>query len=146
MYSWANWFFLIGFVCPIIQYIIARRWPKSMARYIFFPAFFGVTGMIPPATMFQLLCYISCGLFFNSFIRGRYFGWWERYTYTISGALDVGNALCLILYALCLGLTGASLPSWWGNSGFADTLDANGMATTYTVGVNGTISDIKSWS
>ncbi|CAN8104579.1 unnamed protein product [Discula destructiva] len=147
MYSWANWFFLIGFAMPIIQFFIARRYPKSIARYIFMPAIFGVSGMIPPATMFQLFCYISMGLLFNVFIKGRWPGWWQRYTYSLAGALDVGNALCLILYALCIGLSGAAFPAWWGNTAYAESLDAMEGAVIRAITGNGTISDaITSWS
>lgn len=147
MYSWANWFFLIGAVCPIVQYFIARRFPRSIARYIFMPAIFGVSSMIPPATMFQLFCYISMGLFFNVFIKNRWPGWWTRYTYSVAGALDIGNALCLILFALGLGLTASSFPAWWGNTAYTESLDAINGAVLRTLVGNGTISDaIKNWS
>lgn len=147
-YSWTNWFFLIGFICPIIQYYIARRYPRSFVRYVFLPAFFGVSGMIPPATMFQLFCFCSMGLFFNWFLKSKYPGWWARYTYSLAGALDIGNALCLILFALGIGLSGAVFPAWWGNSGYSDNLDSNEMAVLRTITTaNGTIDDsITSWS
>lgn len=149
MYAWANWFFLIGFALPIIQFFIARRYPKSIARYVFMPAIFGVSGMIPPATMFQLFCYISMGLLFNVFIKGRWPGWWQRYTYSLAGALDVGNALCLILFALGIGLSGAAFPTWWGNTAYGESLDATEGAVIRTVVGDGTISDsiaLGSWS
>ncbi|KAL2276762.1 hypothetical protein FJTKL_00427 [Diaporthe vaccinii] len=133
MYSWANWFFLIGFACPIIQYYIARKYPRSILRYVFFPALFGVSGMIPPATIFNLLCYLTIGIIFNVIIKRKFPGWWERYTYSLAGALDVGNALCLILYALALGLSGSSFPEWWGTTGFAETLEAQAMAVSKTL-------------
>lgn len=145
--AWANWFFLIGFACPIIQYYFARKYPRSILRYIFFPALFGVSGMIPPATIFNLLCYLTIGIIFNVVLKRYYPGWWERYTYSLAGALDVGNALCLILYALALGLSGSSFPEWWGTVGFAETLEAQAMAVTKTLGEGEVLAPwITSWN
>lgn len=145
--AWANWFFLIGFACPIIQYYIARKYPRSILRYVFFPALFGVSGMIPPATIFNLLCYLTIGIIFNVIIKRKFPGWWERYTYSLAGALDVGNALCLILYALALGLSGSSFPEWWGTTGFAETLEAQAMAVTKTLKDGEVLAPwIKSWN
>lgn len=145
--AWANWFFLIGFACPIIQYYIARKYPRSILRYVFFPALFGVSGMIPPATIFNLLCYLTIGIIFNVIIKRRFPGWWERYTYSLAGALDVGNALCLILYALALGLSGSSFPEWWGTTGFAETLEAQAMAVSKTLKDGEVLAPwIKSWN
>jgi len=122
-FAWVNWFWLIGFVCPLITWLIARRYPKSIARYVFWPAIFGVCGMIPPATTFQLFCWLTIGLFFAVYIKKRFFGWWARYTFVLSGAMDIGTALCLTLFALGIGLSASSFPAWWGTVGYAETLD-----------------------
>jgi hypothetical protein len=103
--------------------------------------------MIPPATIFNLLCYLSVGIIFNVFIRKYYQGWWERYTYSLAGALDVGNALCLILYALALGLSGSKFPSWWGTDGFTSSLDQQAMAVSKTLGDGEVLAPwITSWN
>jgi hypothetical protein len=44
-YSWVNYFWLIGAVLPVIQYFLARKYPRSFLRYVFFPAIFGAAGM-----------------------------------------------------------------------------------------------------
>ncbi|KAK6071511.1 OPT family small oligopeptide transporter [Seiridium cupressi] len=126
IYSWANWFWLIGFALPCIQFFIARRYPKSIARYIFFPAVFGVSGMIPPATIFQLLCWLTIGIGFNVIIKRRAFGWWKRYAYVFSGAMDIGTACCLVLFAVGIGISESTFPEWWGTTGYAETLDQLG--------------------
>ena len=43
-------FFLIGFLCPLIQYLISFKYPHGILRYINFPVIFSGTGLIPPAT------------------------------------------------------------------------------------------------
>jgi hypothetical protein len=126
-FAWTNWFWLIGAILPCIQYFFARKYPKSIARYIFFPAIFGISGMIPPATLFQLLCWLTIGLSFNVLVKHRYFGWWSRYTYVLSGALDIGTAVCLTLYAVGIGISESSFPDWWGTVGYATSLDQNGL-------------------
>ncbi|KAH8895289.1 Tetrapeptide transporter, OPT1/isp4 [Thozetella sp. PMI_491] len=133
IFSWINWFWLIGAVLPVIQYFVAKRYPRSIARYIFFPALFGVGGMIPPATVWYLTNWLLVGWFFNVFVMKRWPGWWSRYTYVLSGALDVGNAICLVLFALGLGLSGSVFPDWWGTLAPYETLDFLKQARTKTL-------------
>lgn len=123
LFSWINYFWLIGFAMPVIQYIVARRYPRSWVRYIVWPVVFGAAGQIPPATLYYLWTYAIVGIIFNVVIRRYFFGWWSRYNYVLSGALDIGTALCVVVVGLGLGLGGKSFPDWWGNTVFADTLD-----------------------
>ncbi|KAH8881835.1 Tetrapeptide transporter, OPT1/isp4 [Thozetella sp. PMI_491] len=130
LFSWINWFWLVGAGCTVIHWLIARRYPRSIARYIYFPAIFSIGGMIPPATLWNLSNWLLVGAFFNIWVMRRYKGWWSRYTYVMAGALDVGNALCLVLFALGLGLSGSSFPEWWGVTVADNTIDATRQART----------------
>ncbi|KJZ69609.1 hypothetical protein HIM_10997 [Hirsutella minnesotensis 3608] len=130
IYAWTNWFWLIGAAVPVIQYFAARRWPRSWVRYVVSPALFGAAGMMPPATLFYLFQWVIIGLIFNFFIRRRFFGWWARYNYPLSGALDIGTALCTVISGLALGLSGVEFPQWWGTTIVDSTLDAHGTAVT----------------
>ncbi|POR31920.1 Sexual differentiation process protein isp4 [Tolypocladium paradoxum] len=130
IYAWTNWFWFIGVALPVIQYLLARRYPRSFLRYIVFPAVFGAAGLIPPATLYYLLQWVIVGFIFNWWIRRRYFGWWTEYNYVLSGALDIGSRLCVVVVGLALGLGNANFPSWWGNTAPFNTLDANGTAVT----------------
>ena len=133
LYSWCNYFWLIGFLCPVIQYVLARRYPRSALRYVVFPAFFGAAGMIPPATTWNLAQWCIVGLIFNWIIRRMYPGWWSRYTYVLSGALDIGTALCVVIVGLGLGLGNIEISeklNWWGNTVINNNLDANGAAVS----------------
>ncbi|KAH8659933.1 Tetrapeptide transporter, OPT1/isp4 [Xylariales sp. PMI_506] len=129
-FAWTNWFWLLGAGLPCIQYFLARKYPKSIARYVFWPAIFGVSGMIPPATTFQLFSWLLIGLFFNVFIKRKYYGWWKRYIYVLSGSLDIGTAFALTLFAIALGISLSSIAPWWGNTAYASTLDMQEMAVT----------------
>ncbi|KAG6004645.1 hypothetical protein E4U21_000869 [Claviceps maximensis] len=130
LYAWTNWFWFIGFICPVVQYLVARRYPKSPARYVVTPALFGAAGMIPPATLYFLLQWVIVGLVFNLVVRRMYFGWWTQYTYALSGALDIGTALCTVVTGLALGLTTTDFPDWWGTLVWQNTLDYNNAAVT----------------
>ena len=130
IYSWINWFWLIGAALPVIQYYIARRYPRSFARYIVWPAVFGASGLVPPATLYFLLPWVIVGLIFNWFVRSRYFGWWNQYNYVLSGALDIGSRICVVIIALALGLGNVADLDWWGNTVPFDNLDFKGKAVT----------------
>ncbi|KAG6008048.1 hypothetical protein E4U21_005061 [Claviceps maximensis] len=129
-YAWTNWFWLIGAACPVIQYLVARRYPRSFARYIVWPAIFSAAGFIPPATLYYMLPWVIVGIIFNGWIRRRYFGWWTQYNYVLSGGLDIGARMCTVLVALGLGLGNAKFPNWWGNTVMMNTLDFTGDAVT----------------
>ncbi|KKF96328.1 Sexual differentiation process protein isp4 [Ceratocystis platani] len=145
IYGWTNWMWLVGGVLPVAQYFLARRYPRSPIRYVFWPAIFGAAGMIPPATTWYLAQWCIVGLIFNSFIRNRWNGWWTRYNYVLSGALDIGTAICIVIVALGLGLGNANFPEWWGNTVFNNNLDANEAAVTKTLPDDGSFIGPSSW-
>ncbi|KAM3547522.1 hypothetical protein MY1884_009532 [Beauveria asiatica] len=130
LFSWLNWFWLIGAALPVIQYLITRRYPNSIFRYMLTPVIFGAAGQIPPATLYYLWQFVTVGLVLNWYIRRRYFGWWQQYNYTLSGALDIGNVLASVVIALALGLGNVSFPDWWGNTVPYANLDGWHNATT----------------
>ena len=80
LYWWTNLFWLIGGIAPIIQYFLARRYPRSFLRFVFFPALFGAAGLIPPATVWYLAQWVIVGLIFNWWIKKRFFGWWCKFS------------------------------------------------------------------
>ncbi|KAH7146222.1 OPT family small oligopeptide transporter [Dactylonectria macrodidyma] len=144
VYSWVNYFWLIGAVLPVVQYYLARKYPRSFLRYVFFPAIFGGAGMIPPATTWWLGQWVIVGLIFNWWIKRRFFGWWIRYNYVLSGALDIGTALCIVISTFALGLSNTNFPTWWGNTVFDNNLDAAG-AVTKVLPTDGSFFGPTSW-
>lgn len=71
VYSALTWFFLIGAILPIFTWLAARRWPKSAARYLMIPVMFGGLGYIPPAGIYNYLCWGSIGFAFQYYIRRK---------------------------------------------------------------------------
>ncbi|KAG5974456.1 hypothetical protein E4U55_008208 [Claviceps digitariae] len=129
-YSWTNWFWFIGVALPLMQYLIARRFPRSFARYIVWPAIFSAPALVPPATLYYMLPWVVVGVIFNGWIRRKYLGWWNQYNYVLSGALDIGARLCVVIVAIGLGVGNANFPDWWGNTVMMETLDFTKKAVT----------------
>ncbi|KAI3320748.1 OPT family small oligopeptide transporter [Xylariaceae sp. AK1471] len=128
IYSSLQWFWLAGAIAPVITWFLARRYPRSIARYINMPLVFGGSGWIPPATAYTYLCWGSIGFLFNYCIKRRFNGWWLQYNYTTSAALDCGLIISTIFIFFTLYLTSANAPQWYGNYDVYETLDQRGLA------------------
>lgn len=80
-------------VVTVIVWLLYRRYPQSLLRYINVPIFFNAAGNIPPAntststpfrhcpahTLAQYSLWFIFGFLFNYLIRQRAIGWWKRY-------------------------------------------------------------------
>ncbi|ROW13878.1 hypothetical protein VPNG_03634 [Cytospora leucostoma] len=123
LYSSLQWFWLLGAVTPILAWFLARKYPMSMWRYVHIPLLFGGSGYLPPATVYIYLCWGLVGIVFNWYIKRRMNGWWLRYNYITSAALDTGLIVSTIIVFFGLYLTEASAPNWFGNVGALSTKD-----------------------
>ncbi|KAL6301879.1 OPT oligopeptide transporter [Sparassis latifolia] len=142
-------FFLVGAVCPLISYILSRKWPNSFFKYVNFPVIFNGTAYIPPASALNYAPWAIVGFIFNYVIRRRHFSWWTKYNYILSAAMDSGLAVSVIIIFFCLqypadGTIGLNtIQKWWGNTVFLNTAD--GKALPYlTVSGNATFGP-KTW-
>ncbi|PHH51122.1 Sexual differentiation process protein isp4 [Ceratocystis fimbriata CBS 114723] len=123
MYSGLQWFWLVGALTPIVTWLLARRWPHSLWRYVSAPLIFGGSGWLPPASVYIYLCWGIVGTVFNFYIKRRYTGWWLQYNYIVSAALDCGLVVATLVIFFTLYLTSAAHPQWWGNLGAMETRD-----------------------
>ncbi|KAK7682527.1 hypothetical protein QCA50_014327 [Cerrena zonata] len=135
IYTGLLYFFPLGVIAPTITYLILRKWPNSMVKYINFPIFFlGAAAWVPPASGVNFIPWTIVGYVFNHVIRRRYFGWWTKYNYVLSAALDAGVAVSGVLIYFCFqypshGTIGKStIGQWWGNTVHLNTADARGAA------------------
>jgi len=139
------WFFLVGALSPIPFYFLARRYPLSFWRYINMPVFFAGVGAIPPASGINYSSWVFVGFLFNYFIRRRHFRWWMRYNYILSAALDAGVTLALLVIFFTVQLPkGGVEVTWWGNTVWMNTADANGTPL-YSLAPGETFGP-KTWS
>ncbi|KAK8851665.1 small oligopeptide transporter [Apiospora arundinis] len=133
MYANLQWFWLLGAITPVITWFFARRYPKSLWRYVSMPLVFGGSGMIPPATDYNYISWGIVGLTFNYWIRKKWNGWWMYYNYVTSAALDCGLIVATLIIFLTLQLTNAKPPQWFGNLDVMTNLDQTGKAISMTV-------------
>lgn len=145
VYSILIWFFLIGAFAPVLPWLITRKYPNSIFKYLNFPVIFSGMGLIPPASAVNFVPWTIVGFVFQYLIRRRHFAWWTKYNYVLSAALDSGVAIGLVVIFFCLqfpanGNVGSNtINKWWGTSsvlnliylewGLIDRLQGN---TVYT--------------
>ncbi|KAJ0024356.1 hypothetical protein Pint_08533 [Pistacia integerrima] len=113
-YGALNWFFLGGFLGPIVVWLLHRAFPKQhWIPLINLPVLLGATAYMPPATALNYNSWIVVGTIFNFFIFRYRKRWWQRYNYILSAALDAGTAFMTVLLYISLGLEDINL-HWWG--------------------------------
>ncbi|KAL8413706.1 hypothetical protein RB594_005091 [Gaeumannomyces avenae] len=145
LYASLQWFWLLGAVAPFATWLLARRFPRSLWRYVSMPVFFGGSGFIPPATVYVYLCWALVGTIFNYFIKRRFPGWWARYNYVTSAALDCGLAVAAVVIFFALHMTQADVMVWFGNAEALGTLDMTSRAIKSSL-PRGGIFGPESWS
>lgn len=143
LYYGLLFFFIVGAACPIINWLILRKWPKSPVRWLNWPVFFSGTGYIPPATPYNYGAYSIVGLIFGWWVKTRFFHWWTKYNYTLSAGLDIGLAWSTLIIFLTLNLTKTDMALWWGVN-VINTPDLFGTAIRQTLAPGETFGP-KSW-
>ena len=79
LYYGLIFFFLVGILAPLFQWILHKRFRISFFKYINFPLAFGSTVDIPPATPLNIIPGVFICFIFNYIIRRRHFDWWAKY-------------------------------------------------------------------
>lgn len=131
LYWGTLFFFVIGAVLPILNWLVLKKWPNSPIRWLNWPVFFSGTGYIPPATPYNYGAYCLVGLLFGYYIKRKFFHWWTKYNYSLSAGLDIGLAWSSLIIFLAINLSNTNAPSWWGNNVVSSTLEGGGYAATF---------------
>lgn len=133
------YFFILGLGTPVVVYLLARRYPKSVLRYINTPIIFGGTAYIPPATPLTYATWGFTGFIFNKVIKDRHRAWWTEYNFITSAALDSGTIICVLLIFFALQLPKVQSPEWWGGwgGGFQNNGDWNAIVQKVANGTFG---------
>ncbi|KAK0210275.1 OPT oligopeptide transporter protein-domain-containing protein [Desarmillaria ectypa] len=113
----------IGLFCPIPFWVIYRySKPESrlakMMKYINVPIIALYIGYLPYSVNGQWWSCFVIGFFSQWWLRKHRPGWFKKYNYLMSAALDGGSQV--ILFILSFAVFGASnkavdFPYWWGN-------------------------------
>lgn len=114
MYRNLVWLFLVGAVLPVPIWILSKIYPnKKWIPLINIPVIsYGFAGM-PPATPTNIASWLITGTIFNYFVFKYRKGWWQKYNYVLSAALDAGTAFMGVLLYFALQSGNVNL-KWWG--------------------------------
>lgn len=113
VYNALFWFFPIGALLPVIFWYMAKKWPRSGARYLMAPLILGGAGSIPPATPLNFLSWGVVGFVFQKYIRTRHWNWWSRLNYMTAIGLDTGLAIATLVIFFAFTMPGVEAPQWW---------------------------------
>jgi len=133
LYHGLIFFFVLGAVLPVIQWIVHQRFKIGLLKYLNFPLIFLAMSEMPPGTPINLVPWVIICFLFNYVIRRRHFRWWAKYNYILSAALDSSYAVGAVVIFFGLqypnnGNVGLnSIQKWWGNTVYANTADAAGV-------------------
>lgn len=117
VYPALNWFFLGGAMASVVVWLSHKAFPKVWwIPYINMPVLLGAVAQMPPATSVNFISWIVVGTIFNYFVFKYYKGWWKKYNYVLSAAMDAGVAFMAVAVYFCLQLPQADM-TWWGTGG-----------------------------
>ncbi|KAJ2805943.1 hypothetical protein H4R20_001884 [Coemansia guatemalensis] len=110
-YSVLYWMFLIGAFIPLPFWLLKRKYPRSIWRYVNIPVALTYIGYMPNApshdfVMFTLFCFI-----FNYVLLKYRSEWWHKYNFALTAALDTGLAISGIIGYFALQNVSVK---WWG--------------------------------
>lgn len=118
------WAFLIGFIAPVVGWLMGRNKKKSIWRKINLPVLFGSLSWIPPATGLNFSIWAIVCFVFNFVVRRRASAWWGKYTMTMSAALDSGLAFALVVVFFGFIYPGwMDTFKWWGTEVYKQGCD-----------------------
>ncbi|KAE8259684.1 hypothetical protein A4X13_0g853 [Tilletia indica] len=127
-YGTMYWSILFGFLIPIPFWVLGKKYPKSVARWISWPIILTGSSFIPPATGINIASWFTAGFIFQYLLRKYNFRWWSKYNFVLAAGLDAGSIASALIIFLCLSLPkqGEIALNWWGNTVQYNTLDFNG--------------------
>ena len=79
LYYRLTFFFLVGAIAPVIQWILHKKLGLNVLKYVNFPIIFIGADHLPPATPLNYVPWVLVCFVFNYVIRRRHFGWWSKY-------------------------------------------------------------------
>ncbi|OAQ30089.1 OPT superfamily oligopeptide transporter [Linnemannia elongata AG-77] len=123
--------FLIGFVVPVILWALSKVFPQYQWSKFNVAIIAGGMGAYPNGYAIGVFPSIIVCLIFQGYIFRYHKGWWKKYVFVLSAALDTGAAFTgLIMFLFFSGGISPKLslnfPHWWGN--YADD---NGTTAPY---------------
>ncbi|KAG0012643.1 hypothetical protein BGZ81_001461, partial [Podila clonocystis] len=82
---------------------------------VHWPVLLAATSNMPPYLPYMYHNGLIVGFIFMFLIRRYNYGWWSRFNYLTSAALDSGVAISGLVIYFALQGNKIEFPEWWGN-------------------------------
>ncbi|KAG0027929.1 hypothetical protein BGZ82_008698 [Podila clonocystis] len=116
IYAPVQWGFLAGALLPIPFYLASRQWPRvHWLKLVHWPVLLAATSNIPPALPYMYANGLVVGFVSMCLLKRCRYGWWARYNYLTSAALDTGVAVSGLAIFFTVQVWEGGFPYWWGN-------------------------------
>jgi len=107
------WWFVIGAIAPIPFWLLSRKYPNSFWKYVHTPVILGATAIMPPAKPVMYTSWIVVAFIFQFYMYRYRHGWWRKFNYVLSAAMDSGVAVSGIAIFFAFEYWGTEI-EWWG--------------------------------
>ncbi|KAJ7730150.1 OPT oligopeptide transporter [Mycena metata] len=111
--------FAVGALAPFLVWLLDRRFKHAKFNLwnttIFFSNVSKYRGNITTGPLTQFLL----GFIWNFWLYRYRYNFWKVWAYITGAALDTGFSLNLIVIFVSLGVSGITMPNWFGNSGIS---------------------------
>ncbi|KAJ2599275.1 hypothetical protein H4R99_003775 [Coemansia sp. RSA 1722] len=130
-YSLLVYCFLIGVLLPIPVWYLQKRYPLSLWKHVHLHVMFAGLMQLPPAPITALTSWFFFCTVFNGIIRRYRYGWWQKYAFVTSAALDTSVTIGFLFVYVCFYVTKTNMPFYWGTDTQRCPLAANGGFKNY---------------
>ncbi|KAG0292254.1 hypothetical protein BGZ98_002653 [Dissophora globulifera] len=112
--------FLIGAAVPIILWGLSKKYPSVKWEKFNVAIIAGGMSAYPNGYVVGILPSLIVCMIFHYYIFRYHKGWWKKYVFILSSALDTGAAFTGLVIFLFLGggispKLSVTIPSWWAN-------------------------------
>jgi len=112
-YNTLMWGFVIGAIAPVPFWLLSRRYPNSFWKYAHIPVLITATANLPPTKPFMYPMWFLVGFCFQFVIFRYRNGWWSKFNYVFSAAMDSGVAISGLVMFFAFQYWGLEV-NWWG--------------------------------
>ena len=116
---------IVGFFLPIVVWLLARRFPRSIVTQFNVPVFLLGPMLMPQAVGINFTSWFIVAFVFQFILRKFRYRWWFKYNYVTAAAMDTGTVISIVVVFVALQLWVDDI-KWWGNNVMKTTLDFAG--------------------
>jgi len=122
MYTILPYGFILGAVCPIILYLLHRKWPRARFDLWNIPIFATTMENFYGNISNYVFTWFILGSINHLWIKKYHYKFWKTYAYIAGAAADTGyNLNMLLLFIAFSAVKVTTAPKWWGNN--ADSVE-----------------------